>query len=250
MSKISRDDIHAIADMMEKKGIPVHVWLPIMHLESSGNVRAHNLRGEDSRGIFQINLHAGPGGRYTPDFVRNLNLFDPIVNARAILSEHWLGNSRRLKEMLTKRDPADQAAYMYQHGIRPMFTRELEEKVRRYATTDLDKLLERYGLEGNVNNEENGNDEENGNNEENGVIGRIRNTLDFLGIPVPDLEIDFRKVLIRSIIIIFGIPVLIIMFILLIFDPADLAGGKMGMILKVARNLVKKEEKGNDEVII
>jgi len=136
-----------IAAMMEAKQIPVHVWLPIMHLESAGNVYAHNPRGEDSRGLFQINLQAGPGGAHTPDFVRGVNLFDPLENARAILSEHWLGHRDRIKRMLGLLDPAEQATYMYRHGIRPQFTPELERRVRFYATDGLAGLMARYGLD-------------------------------------------------------------------------------------------------------
>lgn len=145
--QVNREEINTIAQMMEAAQIPLHVWLPIMHLESSGNIQAHNQRGEDSRGLFQINLAAG-GGRWVPDFVRELNLFDPIENAAAILTHDWLGNQRRLKTMMTKTNPADQAAYMYQHGIRPRFTPALEQRIRYYSTEGLDELKERYGLTG------------------------------------------------------------------------------------------------------
>ena len=145
---VSREEIQKIGTMMAQRGIPVHVWLPIMHLESGGNVKAHNPRGEDSRGLFQINLQAGEGGRWTPDFVRGLNLFDPLVNTRAILSEHWLGNTRRLKTMAAKADPAEQAAYMYRRGIRPRYTTDLDRRVRYLATDGLQDLKNRYGVGG------------------------------------------------------------------------------------------------------
>jgi cell wall-associated NlpC family hydrolase len=45
--------------------------------ESGGNSRAHNPRGEDSRGLWQIN------GRAHPDLVARFNLFDPQDNAKA-----------------------------------------------------------------------------------------------------------------------------------------------------------------------
>jgi cell wall-associated NlpC family hydrolase len=45
--------------------------------ESGGNSRAHNPRGEDSRGLWQIN------GRAHPDLVAKFNLFDPQQNAKA-----------------------------------------------------------------------------------------------------------------------------------------------------------------------
>jgi cell wall-associated NlpC family hydrolase len=45
--------------------------------ESGGNSKAHNPRGEDSRGLWQINARAHPS------FLTKFNLFDPLDNARA-----------------------------------------------------------------------------------------------------------------------------------------------------------------------
>jgi cell wall-associated NlpC family hydrolase len=45
--------------------------------ESGGNSKAHNPRGEDSRGLWQINVRAHP------TFASKFNLFDPQDNARA-----------------------------------------------------------------------------------------------------------------------------------------------------------------------
>jgi cell wall-associated NlpC family hydrolase len=45
--------------------------------ESGGNSKAHNPRGEDSRGLWQIN------GRAHPSFLTKYNLYDPQDNARA-----------------------------------------------------------------------------------------------------------------------------------------------------------------------
>ncbi len=45
--------------------------------ESGGNSKAHNPRGEDSRGLWQIN------GRAHPSFLGKYNLYDPLDNARA-----------------------------------------------------------------------------------------------------------------------------------------------------------------------
>lgn len=45
--------------------------------ESGGNSRAHNPRGEDSRGLWQINARAHPG------LAERFNLFDPQDNAKA-----------------------------------------------------------------------------------------------------------------------------------------------------------------------
>jgi hypothetical protein len=48
----------------------------VAELESGWNTGAHNTDGEDSRGLWQINV--GPGAH--PD-LRKDNLFDPQVNA-------------------------------------------------------------------------------------------------------------------------------------------------------------------------
>ena len=45
--------------------------------ESGGNSRAHNPRGEDSKGLWQIN------GRAHPDLAAKFDLFDPLQNAKA-----------------------------------------------------------------------------------------------------------------------------------------------------------------------
>ncbi|MET0425452.1 MAG: transglycosylase SLT domain-containing protein [Actinoplanes sp.] len=45
--------------------------------ESGGNSKAHNPRGEDSRGLWQIN------GRAHPTFLTKYNLYDPVDNAKA-----------------------------------------------------------------------------------------------------------------------------------------------------------------------
>jgi cell wall-associated NlpC family hydrolase len=45
--------------------------------ESGGNSKAHNPRGEDSRGLWQIN------GRAHPSFLTKYNLYDPLDNAKA-----------------------------------------------------------------------------------------------------------------------------------------------------------------------
>jgi len=255
MSRIvSRDEIRSISAMMEQRGIPLHVWLPIMHVESSGNVFAHNPRGEDSRGLFQINLQAGPGGRWTPDFVRGLNLFDPLINARAILSESWLGNTRRLKTMLTKTNPADQTAYMYQHGIRPRYTPELDRRIRYLATDGLQDLKRRYGLTGD------------GQNitaqrdipfvptheswipppevqERSIVLEFLLSGLNFIGrlfgIRPVTLE-DISFLLIRMIIIIVGVPLLIFTVYKLILD-SDIGNSAIKYVLT-------KGGKNNDEI--
>jgi hypothetical protein len=46
--------------------------------ESGLNANAHNARGEDSRGLTQVNVNAWPQ-------FRNQNLYDPVVNMRAAM---------------------------------------------------------------------------------------------------------------------------------------------------------------------
>ena len=137
---ITSNQAWQIKQIMDNANIPLHVWLPIMHLESSGNPRAHNQRGEDSRGLFQINVETAPF------HVRVMNLFDPIINAIQILGNDWLGNPYRLKQMQGMTNPADQAAFMWRRGIRPRWTDNHDRRIRYYATEGLESLKERYGL--------------------------------------------------------------------------------------------------------
>lgn len=130
-----------IKEIMENAGIPIHVWLPIMHLESGGNPQAHNPRGEDSRGLFQINVETAPA-----DIVHEFDLFNPIENARAILAQDWLGNVRRLLNMQQIPDQGAQAAYMWRHGIRPRWSAEHDQRIRHWATAGLPELKAKYGL--------------------------------------------------------------------------------------------------------
>lgn len=140
--KVTPNEINTIREMMTRKGIPVHVWLPIMHLESGGNVAAHNPTGEDSRGLFQINLDTAPA------FIKKLDLFDPVQNAAAIIqSQDWLGNTRRIKKMQGMTGPAEQAAFMWRRGIRPYWTEAKNKNIRHLSTAGLDELKEKYGLD-------------------------------------------------------------------------------------------------------
>ena len=59
------------------RGIPAGTWVAIALAESGGNPYAHARVGEDSRGLWQINLRAHGG------WVGKRNLFDPDVNAWA-----------------------------------------------------------------------------------------------------------------------------------------------------------------------
>ena len=55
------------------RGIDLEAATKISHCESNWNTNAHNTTGEDSRGLFQINVDAHPQYLY-------VNLFDPEIN--------------------------------------------------------------------------------------------------------------------------------------------------------------------------
>ena len=57
-------------------GDALNYAVKIMGCESGYNPDAHNVSGEDSRGLMQINLNAHP------EF-SNLNLYDPLTNLKA-----------------------------------------------------------------------------------------------------------------------------------------------------------------------
>lgn len=64
--------------------------LGVISLESGGNPNAHNTSGEDSRGLFQINVGPGAHTQWA-----GLNLYDPAINAsRARELYTWAGNWR------------------------------------------------------------------------------------------------------------------------------------------------------------
>jgi hypothetical protein len=59
------------------RGVPLSAWVAVALAESGGNPDAHNTSGEDSRGLWQINMRAHAG------WVGNRNLYDPATNAWA-----------------------------------------------------------------------------------------------------------------------------------------------------------------------
>jgi hypothetical protein len=58
------------------RGVPLGTWVAIALAESSGNPAAHNANGEDSRGLWQINVRTHPA-------LAAGNLYDPTTNAEA-----------------------------------------------------------------------------------------------------------------------------------------------------------------------
>ncbi len=59
------------------QGMPLGTWVAVALAESGGNANAHNPRGEDSRGLWQINMRAHTS------WLAGRNLFDPATNAWA-----------------------------------------------------------------------------------------------------------------------------------------------------------------------
>lgn len=59
------------------RGSHLNAALQIAYCESGYNSNAHNLAGEDSRGLMQINVAANANPQY-----KNYNLFDPGINTR------------------------------------------------------------------------------------------------------------------------------------------------------------------------
>ncbi|WP_018502870.1 peptidoglycan-binding protein [Parafrankia discariae] len=59
------------------RGIPLSTWVAVALAESGGNTTAHATVGEDSRGLWQINMRAHAS------WVGSRDLYDPNVNAWA-----------------------------------------------------------------------------------------------------------------------------------------------------------------------
>lgn len=111
-----------VKSIMDRYGIPEYVWYPICMKESRGNPKAWNRAGEDSRGLFQINLHAHP--EYA-----DLNLFDPRVNAEIAARDFLLNayQNGRAKGLVGE----DLTAYVWRYGIRPKWTTEKEQSIKQ-----------------------------------------------------------------------------------------------------------------------
>lgn len=61
----------------ERRGICMALWVNAWH-ESRLRTEAHNPKGEDSRGLFQVNVRAHP-------YWKDVNLYDPAKNTACIL---------------------------------------------------------------------------------------------------------------------------------------------------------------------
>lgn len=100
-----------VSGVFEKYGIPRSVWLPIMYQESGGNVNSHATVGEDSRGLFQINIKANP--QYA-----NVDLYDPVKNAE-IAAKDFILPSYKKALIGGLNDPGEVSEYVWKNGIRP-----------------------------------------------------------------------------------------------------------------------------------
>ena len=113
--------------IMDEYGVPTAIWYPIMLMESGGNPKSHNPKGEDSRGVFQINLYAHPQWS-------NLNLYDPEINAR-IAAENFLLPAYKKAQDKGLTSTIDQAEYVWRYGIRPKWTVEKANSIRQAASS-------------------------------------------------------------------------------------------------------------------
>lgn len=69
-------EVKAICYNAGFRGIALDYAVKIAGCESGFNARAHNTNGEDSRGLFQINVAPGANPQYS-----KYDLFDPQTNA-------------------------------------------------------------------------------------------------------------------------------------------------------------------------
>jgi hypothetical protein len=121
---LSSDQYKQIKDIMDKRGVPEWVWVPIMMSESGGDPNARTSTSkEDSRGLFQINLKAHPQWK-------NVNLYDPIENAK-LAADNFLSPAmyQAGNQGLTKEE--DITAYVWRYGIRPAWSEDKNKSIRQ-----------------------------------------------------------------------------------------------------------------------
>lgn len=87
MTRLSATEIYDVARLAGFSPQDAVTWTAIALAESGGDPRAHNTRGEDSRGLWQVNLdaHENVWG----------DLYDPLTNARAAYEISGHGDNRR-----------------------------------------------------------------------------------------------------------------------------------------------------------
>lgn len=119
--------LESLKQVFASYGVPDYVWYPIMQKESGGNPNAHSPGNEDSRGLFQINLGAHPE-------YKSLNLYDPVVNATVAARDFIApAYAQAIDKGLTNQQ--DITAYVWKNGIRPYWTEEKNQGIRK-ATAD------------------------------------------------------------------------------------------------------------------
>lgn len=122
--KTPSDVYSEIKSVMDKYGIPEHVWVPIAKLESGLDPYARNVTPyEDSRGIFQINVKSNPQ-------FAGLDLYNPLVNAEIAAKYFLLPAYEKVKDIP---NPGFQAQYVWQYGIRPEWNAEKAGKIWQLA---------------------------------------------------------------------------------------------------------------------
>jgi hypothetical protein len=132
--------IDQVAAIMEKYGIPSHIWYPIMEAESGGNPEAEAITpDEDSIGLFQINLPVHPE-------YKNLNLRDPLVNAE-VAARDFLAPAYKDLNSKPSMSPEDQTAYVWRYGIRPAWTDQKETMIKAKARDFIDNRMENPGYQ-------------------------------------------------------------------------------------------------------
>lgn len=81
-----------VKGVMDGRGIPVKVWLPILWAESSGNPNARNLGSpghpEDSVGLFALNRAGGQGTGMSVSYLQ-----DPVNNASIAANSFAVANA-------------------------------------------------------------------------------------------------------------------------------------------------------------
>lgn len=109
-----------VKKVMDLRNIPEYIWGPIMEAESEGNPQAHNQKGENSWGLFQINTDANPQ-------FSTLDLLDPQVNAEVAATYFIAPAYEKVKDV---EDPAFQTEYVWREGIRPLWSESQSVKIQ------------------------------------------------------------------------------------------------------------------------
>jgi hypothetical protein len=139
MAQLTTDQYNQVKKIMNDKGIPDYVWVPIMMSESGGNTDSHALTSlEDSRGLFQINVKAHPQWK-------GVNLYDPIENAK-IAADKFISPALYQAGNMGLTNEQDITAYVWRYGIRPKWTSAKNASIRDKVTNFLKGGAQAIGL--------------------------------------------------------------------------------------------------------